>query len=183
MSASIHYRVTGLHTTSTVCVYMYWWFRCCSAAPVVVVEAIFLFRRKPAEVPVAILHRNVCEIIKLRIAASASDAATATPPTQPSIDRFPFLFFLFSFSIPGGIEYRLIWYRFSIFLLLLLPFLRVCVCTVMCVCESDSFLSLHLIVIHSEEDERNSIFFFFYSFLFGFVVRVWTFSVFFGVLS
>jgi hypothetical protein len=53
----------------------------------------------------------------------------------------------------------------------------------MCVCESDSFLSLHLIVIHSEEDERNSIFFFFYSFLFGFVVRVWTFSVFFGVLS
>jgi hypothetical protein len=49
----------------------------------------------------------------------------------------------------------------------------------MCVCESDSFLSLHLIVIHSEEDERNSIFFF-YSFLFGFVVRVWTFSVFLG---
>jgi hypothetical protein len=27
------------------------------------------------------------------------------------------------------------------------------------------------------------VFFFFYSFLFGFVVRVWTFSVFFGVLS
>lgn len=107
------------HQVYCMCtVYMYWWFRCCSAAPVVVVEAIFLFRRKPAEVPAAILHRNVCEIIKLRIAASASDAATATSPTQPSIDRFPFLFFLFSFSIPGGIEYRLIWYRFSIFLLL-----------------------------------------------------------------
>ncbi len=136
MSASIHYRVTGLHTKSTVCVYMYWWFRCCSAAPVVVVEAIFLFRRKPAEVPAAILHRNVCEIIKLRIAASASPPTPQLPHHQRNHRSIDSRFFSFSFSIPGGIEYRLIWYRFSIFLLLLLlPFSScmrlycyVCVC-------------------------------------------------------